>query len=145
MEILLRRIALKEEYTIGKLYVNGVYECDTLEDKVRDLTKEKKVYGKTAIPSGRYNITLGVQSPRFSTKMAYQFCAGYLPRLLNVPNFDGVLIHIGNKPQDTEGCVLVGQNKIKGQVINSTNTFRKLYAKLKAAWVAGEEIFITIE
>lgn len=145
MEILLRRIALKEEYTIGKLYVNGVYECDTLEDKVRDLTKEKKVYGKTAIPSGRYRITLGVQSPRFSTKMAYQFCAGYLPRLLNVPNFDGVLIHIGNKPQDTEGCVLVGQNKIKGQVINSTNTFRKLYAKLKVAWVAGEEIFITIE
>lgn len=145
MEILLRRIALKEEYTIGKLYVNGVYECDTLEDKVRDLTKEKKVYGKTAIPSGRYNITLGIQSPRFSTKMAYQFCAGYLPRLLNVPNFDGVLIHIGNKPQDTEGCVLVGQNKIKGQVINSTNTFRKLYAKLEVAWVAGEEIFITIE
>lgn len=145
MELTLKRIALKEEYTIGKLYVNGVYECDTLEDKVRDLTKEKKVYGKTAIPSGQYNITLGVQSPRFSTKTAYQFCAGYLPRLLNVPNFDGVLIHIGNKPQDSEGCVLVGQNKIKGQVINSTNTFRKLYTKLEVAWVAGEEIFITIE
>ena len=98
MELTLKRIALKERYTIGKLYVNGVYECDTLEDKVRDLTKEEKVYGKTAIPNGRYNITLGVQSPRFSKKSAYQFCAGYLPRLLNVPNFDGVLIHIGNKP-----------------------------------------------
>lgn len=145
MELTLKRIALKEEYTIGKLYVNGVYECDTLEDKVRDLTKEKKVYGKTAIPSGRYEVTLGIQSPRFRTKTAYQFCAGYLPRLLNVPNFDGVLIHIGNKPQDSEGCVLVGQNKIKGQVINSTTTFRKLYAKLEIAWVAGEKISITIE
>ena len=105
MELTLKRIALKEEYTIGKLYVNGVYECDTLEDKVRDLTKEKKVYGKTAIPSGRYEVTLGIQSPRFRTKTAYQFCAGYLPRLLNVPNFDGVLIHIGNKPQDSEGRI----------------------------------------
>lgn len=134
------------EYTIGHLYVNGKYFCDTLEDTNRDLNKngkfdkgEKKVYGETCIPFGTYKITLSIQSPKFSKQDKYKFCKGYLPRLLDVPEYEGVLIHIGNKPKDTLGCILVGENKVKGQVINSTLTFKKLYSVLE-----GEED-ITIE
>ena len=148
MELTLKRIALKEEYTIGKLYVNGVYECDSLEDKVLDLTKEKKVYGKTAIPSGRYNITLGVQSPKYSKREFYMnTCGGYLPRLLNVPHFEGILLHCadGYKGADlVEGCIGIGQNKIKGGLLNGKETFIRLYDKLKKSDIKGEEIWITI-
>lgn len=141
MDILLRRIARRETYTIGKLYIDGVYFCDTIEDRDRGLRQElpasvnaaKKRKGVTAIPTGRYQVTLNVKSPKFSKKKAYEFCDGYLPRLLNVPAFEGVLIHIGNTAADSEGCILVGENKQVGMVLNSTATFRRLYARLKEA------------
>ena len=138
LNIRIDRIAKKSTYTIGKLYLNGVYFCDTLEDTDRRLVqgmhlqkiKDRKIKGATAIPKGKYKVTMNVVSPRFSKRATYQFCQGKLPRLLNVDGYEGVLIHIGNTAKDTEGCILVGQNKVVGQVINSTVTFQKLYAEM---------------
>ena len=97
------------EYTIGKLYIDGAYFCDTLEDTVRP--KGEKVYGKTAIPSGMYRVKK-TMSPRFKK---------ILPEILEVEGFSGVRIHAGNTAKDTEGCILLGLNKVKGSVINSQN------------------------
>ena len=141
MELKLKRIALRDTYTIGKLFVDGAYFCDTCEDKVRDLTKETKVAGRTAIPYGTYDITLNVKSPKYSQRASYDWCEGYLPRLLNVSQFDGILIHAGNTADDSSGCILVGENKVKGQVINSMATLKRLMAKLPK----NEKITITIE
>lgn len=125
--------------------------CDTIEDAVRDLNKngrfdngEKKVYAATAIPYGTYDITLKVQSPKYKDRAQYKFCDGYLPRLLNVPEFDGILIHIGNTAEDSAGCILVGENKEVGKVLNSTATFRRVYDMLKTASDRGEPIQIEI-
>lgn len=153
MEIKVRRIAKKEAYTIGKMYVNGEYVCDTLEDKDRGLTSNMsvaqicgvKVHGETAIPTGRYLVDMKTVSPRFGGRAQYQFCKGRLPRLCNTPGYQGVLIHCGNTAKDTEGCILVGENKEKGKVLNSTATFRKLYPILKAADERGEQIWTIIE
>lgn len=151
MKLTLKRIALRPTYTIGKLYVNGKYECDTIEDTVRDLNHngkfdngEKKVAGITAIPYGTYSITMKVKSPRFSQKIQYKKCGGYLPRLQGVPEFDGVLIHIGNTAEDSEGCILVGKNTQVGRVTDSTVTFWALYNKLLKADISGEHIEIEI-
>ena len=155
MELILKRIALRSEYTIGKLYVDGEYVCDTIEDIVRDLDKdgkfangEVKIPGKTAIPYGRYEITMKVKSPKYSNFSKYPWAKkydGYLPRLLNVPHFDGVLIHVGNSALDSEACVLVGENKVVGKVINSVNTFRRLMDDyLVPAKKRNENIVITI-
>ena len=155
MELTLKRIALRSEYTIGKLYVDGKYVCDTIEDTVRDLDKdgkfangEVKIPGKTAIPYGRYEITMKVKSPKYSNFSKYSWAKkydGYLPRLLNVPHFDGVLIHVGNSALDSEACVLVGENKVVGKVINSVNTFRRLMDEyLVPAKKRNENIVITI-
>ena len=148
---LLRKYKLPN-YTIGKLYINGEYFSDTLEDTDRklyqgqgkDWISEIKVFGKTAIPFGRYKITLKIKSNRFSKYKQYEFCKGYLPRLINVPCFEGVLIHIGNTAKDTDGCILVGENKMKGAVLNSTETFKRLYEVMKEADNKGEEIWLTI-
>lgn len=157
MEIIVKRIALKDDYTIGKMYVDGAYLCDTLEDKVRDYNKdgdlndegEGKVYGKTAIPYGRYEVTLDVVSPKFSKYEFYKdVCGGKLPRLLNVKHFEGILIHVadGYKGADLlQGCIGIGQNKIKGGLLNGKQTFSNLYLKLKQANERGEKIWITIE
>ena len=155
MELTLKRIALRSEYTIGKLYVDGEYVCDTIEDTVRDLDKdgkfangEVKIPGKTAIPYGRYEVTMKVRSPKYSNFSKYPWAKkydGYLPRLLNVPHFDGVLIHVGNSALDSEACVLVGENKVVGKVINSVNTFRRLMDDyLVPAKKRNERIVITI-
>lgn len=145
MKLSLKRIALRDTYTIGRLSIDGEYFCDTCEDRVRDLTKEKKVYGETAIPTGTYIITMNVQSPKYKSRAQYRFCNGYLPRLIDVPHFEGVLIHIGNSATDSAGCILVGKNKAKGQVLESTDTFRRLYPILKSTDERGEKITITIE
>jgi hypothetical protein len=154
MKLVLKRIAKKSNYTIGKLYVDGTYFCDTLEDTDRGLSdsmkiteiQSKKIYGETAIPTGVYDITLNVYSPKFGAKSFYkEVCNGYLPRLLNVKGFDGILIHSGNKPTDTLGCILVGENKAVGQVLNSQTTFKKLYTVLKQAIDDGGSITIRIE
>lgn len=153
MELKLKRIALRDTYTIGNLYVDNHYFCNTIEDVVRDINKdgdlndvgEGKIYGKTAIPYGRYEITMKVQSPKYSQRASYAWCKGYLPRLLNVPHFDGILIHSGNDETHSNGCVLVGENKVKGQVINSMATLKRLVSILKHASDSGEKIWITIE
>lgn len=142
---------IEATYTIGWLYIDGQKVCDTIEDAVRDLNKngrfdngEKKVYAATAIPYGTYDITLKVQSPKYKDRAQYKFCDGYLPRLLNVPEFDGILIHIGNTAEDSAGCILVGENKEVGKVLNSTATFRRVYDMLKTASDRGEPIQIEI-
>lgn len=153
MELTLKRMFKGPKYTIGHLYVNGVYECDTLEDVDRGLTSNmtiqeiaaKKLYGETAIPIGTYKIDMNTVSPKFKDKSWAKFCGGKLPRLLEVKGYSGVLIHVGNKPEDTLGCILVGDNKIKGQVINSTSTFQQLYHLMLKANVRGESITIKIE
>ena len=152
MKLLLRRIAKKPLYTIGKLYIDGIYFSDTIEDTDRGLKqsmslndiKKIKVKDKTAIPTGTYEITLKIVSPRFSKKDFYKQYAngGRLPRLLNTPGFDGVLMHCGNSAEDSSGCLIVGQNKVVGKVINSQQTFKELYKKLSSA---TDKITITIE
>ena len=149
MELLLERKWKKELYTIGKLSINGEFFCNTLEDTDRGLAqtmslpvlRAKKRRGITAIPTGRYRVTLDVRSPKYSLKRAYDFCQGYVPRLINVPAYEGVLIHIGNYPKDTEGCILVGKNTKVGAVMESTDIFKQLYCILKGA---NEPIYITI-
>lgn len=135
MKLELTRIALRDTYTIGKLYVDGVYFCDTLEDKVRDINKngifdngETKVHGRTATPYGKYEV-VWAYSPRFKR---------YTPRLLNVKSFAGVLIHAGNSHEDTDGCILLGQNKVTGKVINSKQFVNKLYPIIKNACQKGK-------
>lgn len=153
MELLLYRIARRDTYTIGHLYIDGKYFCDTIEDKDRGLKQSMqpsviratKRKGVTAIPTGRYRVTLDVKSPKFSAKKYeknYGFCDGYLPRLINVPGFDGVLIHIGNTAKDTDGCLLVGKNTKVGKVLESRAVFVKLYEELKKA---NNSIYITIQ
>ena len=153
MKLKLVRTYKNDRYTIGHLYINGKFFCDTLEDTDRGLDNSMslkqiqsiKVKSKTAIPTGVYNITLRVVSPRLSKKSAYKFCGGKVPRLVNVKGYDGVLIHIGNTEQDTDGCILVGENKAKGKVINSTDTFKRLYAILKQASDNNEDITLDIQ
>ena len=149
MKLLLKRIALSDSYTIGKLYIDGTYFCDTLEDRVRDFNKdgdlndvgEGKVYGQTAIPYGTYKVTTSIQSPKYSQRATYAWCKGYLPRLLDVPHFEGILIHAGNDATHSAGCILVGENKVRGQVINSMATLKRLLRIINGA----EDITITIE
>ena len=135
MELQVKRIAKREAYTIGRLYIDGDYFCDTLEDRVRDLSKEAKVKGRTAIPAGRYRLVL-TYSPRFKR---------ILPLLVDVPFFSGVRIHRGNTHQDTEGCILVGYNREVGKVLESAATEQRLMAVLQNAVNKGEKLFITIQ
>lgn len=133
MDIAIKRIYKGAEYTVGRLSIDGKYFCDTLEDTVR--APGVKVRGKTAVPAGRYRVVL-TESPRFKR---------ILPLLVDVPNFEGVRIHPGNTAKDTEGCLLVGFNQVKGKVVASRETFQKLFEKLWAADQAGEEIWTEIK
>lgn len=150
MKLVLKRINNQDNYCEGKLYIDGIYQCDVIEDTDRGLTNEmsiteiqsKKVYGETAIPKGTYQITLDVVSPKFKDRSWATFCEGKLPRLLDVPGYEGVLIHVGNEASNSLGCLLVGQKTKDGWVSNSTQTFKDLYYKLKQA---TDQITITIE
>lgn len=141
MKLELKRRFLGESYTIGSLSIDGKKFCDTLEDKVRDLNKngvfdgdEKKVYGETAIPYDTYDVVVDY-SPKFKRE---------LPRLQNVRHFEGILIHRGNTAEDSAGCILVGENKVKGKVINSTPYEKELVRILKEAQDRKEPITIKI-
>ncbi len=141
LKLKVKRRYFGESYTIGSMLINGEYFCDTLEDPNRDLNRngvfdngEKKIYGNTCIPFGTYQVEMRM-SPRLKR---------VLPRLLDVPSFDGILIHRGNTAADTLGCILVGENKVKGKVINSTKWEEKLVAICKDAVARGEEIEIEI-
>ncbi len=153
MNIYIRRNAKRETYTIGALEIAGQKVCDTLEDTDRNLTDRQpehviaklKVAGQTAIPTGTYRVDMDTVSPRFGSVAFYkQVCGGKLPRLVGVKGFQGVLIHAGNTAQDTHGCILVGENKQVGTVLNSRATFEKLYKMMHEAQKKGEEITVTI-
>ena len=142
MKILVKRIAKRPTYTIGKMYLDSKYFCDTLEDTDRNISqytpldtiKKVKLPNNTAIPTGTYKVIVNV-SPKFKR---------LLPRLLNVPGFDGVLIHRGNTDKDTSGCILIGENKVVGKVINSTGYETKLVSILNKAQDNKENITIEI-
>lgn len=153
MELRIDRQYKGLDYVISNLYVNDEKFGYVLEDADRGLRQEmqeatirrEKIYGKTAIPYGRYKITLSVKSPRFGEQKFYkEVCGGYLPRLENTKGFDGVLIHVGNYPKDTEGCLLVGLEKGNDMVLKSRDAFKKLYPLLKEADENGEEIWIQV-
>lgn len=160
MNLVLHRKYLKKDYTIGNLYLKDEYGnhkfiCNILEDKVRDLNKngkfdngEVKVPNETAIPYGEYRIAMDIVSPRFSNAAKYPKYAKYggkLPRLIGIDSFSGVLIHAGNTPSDSSGCLLVGENKAVGKVLNSTKCFYDLMDNyLLPAHKRGEEIWISI-
>lgn len=141
MKLLLKRIAKKPEYTIGKLYIDGEFFCNTLEDTDRGLHNKMPLYqinkikvpSKTAIPTGTYKITLEVRSPKYRDFGKYpyvRFCDAKMPRLLSVPGFEGILIHAGNTHKDTDGCILVGKNSEVGKVLNSQAIWRQLYERM---------------
>ncbi len=153
MKIKVERRWPKPTYTIGRLYIDGLYYCNTLEDRDRglvqtqskDYIKAHKVYGETAIPKGTYGVALNVTSPKYAAVSWYwQLCRGKMPRLLNVPGFEGILVHPGNTALDTLGCILVGKNTKVGQLTESKATFKAIYKILKAAADRGEEITIEI-
>jgi hypothetical protein len=123
----------KPDYTIGHLYIDGNFYCDTLEDCYRKLPEEKKVIGNTAIPFGEYRVTMSF-SERFKKVM---------PEILNVPYFEGIRIHAGNTNEDTSGCILVGRNTVKGALTESRKYSDHLNGMLLDA-SEKEKIFINL-
>lgn len=130
MNLLLKRDVFGESFTLGKLYINGEFFCYTCEDKVRP----KKIYGETAIPVGKYQVSL-TWSNRFKR---------ILPLIENVPNFEGIRIHAGNTHEDTEGCLLVGLTRTKDGVADSRKAMEQLMPHLKVAWDTDQLIHIEV-
>ncbi len=148
MELILERIAKRKTYTIGRLYIREQvmdeylpgyedhYFCDTLEPTWRDYTNGAyKVKGRSAIPEGRYAVVISY-SPKFEA---------WLPILLGVPKFEGIRIHAGNTAKDTEGCILVGKNKLVGQVVDSRIWLHRLKQKIVEAKDRDEAVWITVK
>jgi len=129
MKITVKRIAKRPEYTIGKMYIDGVYFADTIEDTDRGLTRDMplseiqriKVIHETAIPTGTYKVIVNMSPAK----------GRLLPRLIDVPGFEGILIHRGNTASDSSGCIIVGENKVVGKVINSTICENNIVETLK--------------
>ena len=156
MELIVDRKWKKQSYTISNLTIDGKWFCNVLEDKDRSLDssmsvakiRELKKPSITAIPKGTYEITLDVISPKYCTNSFYkQVCNGKVPRLLNVKGFEGILIHVGDGPRGADlssGCLLCGYNKVKGQLRDGKEVFKKLYSLLKEAKSRGEKITIKI-
>ncbi len=150
IKVLVKRIAKKPKYTIGKLFINGVFYANTLEDTDRGLTqsmsedeiKSKKIYGETAIPTGTYKIDMHTVSPKFKNRSWAKPYDGKIPRLVGVKGFEGVLTHPGNQASDTLGCLLVGKNDVVGKVTNSVSYFNKI---MVALLTDPDNITITIE
>ena len=141
MKLRLERLWPKKDYTVGRLYVDDRLFCNTLEDRIVDTNKngvfdgdEKKVYGESAIPYGTYKIIYN-WSPKFGRN---------LPRLLNVPHFEGILIHPGNTAADSAGCILVGKNTEVGRLTNSRYISDELNKLIDEAQRKGEPITIEI-
>jgi hypothetical protein len=140
--ITIRRRFLADKYTVGSLFINGVYYCDTLEDKVRDYNKdgdlldegEGKVYGETAIPYGAYDLVLTF-SPKFNR---------LLPLVENVKHFEGIRLHGGSHAGHSEGCILLGENKVKGGLINSSKYVDDLVNWMKVEKLIGRDTVLEI-
>lgn len=151
MELTIERKWKKMDYTIGIMYVNGQRFCETLEDTDRGLSSEMpvgkinqlKLYGVTAIPRGRYRVVLSV-SPKFKSRPWAKKWGGRTPELLNVKGFSNIRIHCGTSAADSLGCVLIGDNKVKGKLINSNARFAELMGMLTEVCENGEEIYIAI-
>lgn len=157
MELILKRIAKKKDYTIGRMFIRtectemtedseldasprggleGGYFCDTLEPTWRDYAHGgRKLKGRSAIPEGRYPVVI-TWSPRLKE---------WLPLLVNVPMFQGIRIHAGNTAEDTQGCILVGENLKRGMVLNSRRWLKRLKDKIVEAKERGEAVWITVE
>lgn len=153
LELTLERRYRCDDYTIGKMKVGSVVTSDTLEDKDRGLTSDmslaaiklRKVFGKTAIPTGTYRVKL-TYSPKFANKSWAKKYDGLVPEILDVKGYSGVRIHPGNDQYDTEGCLLVGENKVKGKVINSVAKYCELMDNyLMPAFKRNDEIWITVK
>ena len=153
MKLKVERRWPKATYTIGRLYIDGIYYCDTLEDRDRGLKQtdpptyisSRKVAGETAIPKGTYGVAMNVTSPKYAgVAWYYNFCRGKMPRLLAVPGFDGILIHPGSDALSTRGCLLVGKNTKVGKLTESKACFQEVYKLMKAAADKGEKISIEI-
>ena len=142
MKILLERKYLGPSYTIGKLSIDGWHICEVIEDIVRDLNKdgdlldegEIKIAKETAIPYGTFNVELSM-SPKFKR---------VLPMILNVPHFEGIRIHKGIDEKSTWGCLIPGENKVKGKVLHSEKYEMMIIEHLLRAEKQGKEINITI-
>ena len=153
MKVRVERKWPKATYTIGRLYIDGLYYCNTLEDRDRGLKqtdttayiKARKVAGETAIPKGTYGVSMNTTSPKYAGVAWYwNFCRGKMPRLIAVPGFDGILIHPGSDALSTRGCILVGKNTKVGKLTESKECFKQIYKLMKQAADAGEEITIEI-
>ncbi len=156
MKLRVQRLINRDTYTLGELYVDDIKFCSTLEDLDRGLLdsmseeeiKMRKVYGKTAVPKGTYKITLDVLSPKFSQYPFYmETCQGYLPRLIDVKGYEGVLIHVADGARRDEllqGCIGIGDLSAEEYLMNGKSTFKKLYDKLVEAKNRNEEIVIEI-
>lgn len=150
----LKRIARRATYTIGHLYIDGRYVCDTLEPADRGLTQKmslaeilrKKVPGKTAIPTGLYRLDFNTVSPKFKDRSWAKPYGGRVPRILGIPGFDGVLFHPGTTAADTSACPLVGENKAVGKVLNSQKTFARLMEDyFELARKNGDSVWLSVE
>ena len=143
----------KADYTIGRFFVNGTRFHESLEDPDRgldssmslDKIKALKIAGQTAIPAGTYKVTMSVSAKYKDRSWAKKY-NGLVPEIVGVPGYSGVRIHPANKASEVEGCVAIGENKVRGGVINSQKTYFELMDKyLMPAWYAGEEMSITIK
>jgi hypothetical protein len=138
MELLIQRESSTRNSTPGALSINGVFECFTLEDVVREVAlvpvSTWKIASETAIPVGTYEVTIDF-SDRFQRQM---------PHVLNVPGFDGIRIHSGNTAADTEGCILLGKQRALDDVSQSRDAFAAFFPKLQAAINSGERVTLTV-
>jgi hypothetical protein len=133
MELELKRHWLTLVSTIGELFLNRVFECFILEDRYRP-PPEPKVPGQTCIPIGRYRV-LWTWSPRFQRKMLL---------VDGVPQFQGIRMHGGNRPEDTEGCLLTGRKLLLNEVLESQLALKALEAKVVPHLEAGGEAWLTV-
>jgi hypothetical protein len=141
MELKVKRLKNNGKATLGELYINGVFECYTLEDEPREI----KVMGETRIPKGRYQIKLREEGRVYTSyRQKYRWHTKGVPHLQNVPGFTYILIHIGNTEVDTAGCLLVGTKYSDYKLLNSTVAYKGLYDKI-ASVIDKEEVWITYE
>lgn len=138
MKLLLQRDFKGLRYTLGQLFVDQVKFCETLEDAVREVpgvpVDEWKVPGKTAIPAGTYRVTLA-PSPRFKKMMI---------RLLDVPGFDGILIHDANTEDDVDGCIGVGQVRMAYGIRLCAEVLGDLEKRVRRALGKGDDVFMEV-
>lgn len=152
MKLKINRDWKKTDYTIGNFFVNGVWFCNTLEDKDRGLAqnwtdaaiKVAKVFGETAIPTGTYKVILSV-SPKFKNREWAKPWGGRTPELIGVKGFSNIRIHCGSTVDDSLGCVLIGRNTVKGKLTNSKKSYNELMKLLVPAYEKGETITLTIK